>query len=66
MFVFMERVSSDGFDSQSWRMHLWLWVRWGKMGARDREFRMDVHTLLYSKWITKKKKKKRITNKDLL
>ena len=27
------------------------------MGARDREFRMDVHTLLYSKWITKKKKK---------
>ena len=29
----------------------------GRMEARDREFGMDVYTLLYSKWIT---------NKDLL
>ena len=32
-------------------------VQWERMGARDSEFRIDMYTLLYLKWIT---------NKDLL
>ena len=41
--------------SQTSRTNFWLPS--GRIGGRDREFRIDVYTLLYLKWIT---------NKDLL
>ena len=45
-------------DLENELMNLWLWVE-GKDGGNGivREFGMDMHTLLYLKWIT---------NKDLL
>ena len=35
-------------------MNLWLWGRWGKNEEEGivQEFGMDMHTLLYLKWIT--------------
>ena len=31
-----------------------LWLLGGRRGGRDREFGMDMYTLLYLKWITNK------------
>ena len=52
-----ELIYETETDSQTWRMNLWLPVREGWEEGIVREFRMDVYTLLYLKWIT---------NKDLL
>ena len=52
-----ELIYETETDSQTWRMNLRLPVREGSEEGIVREFRMDVYTLLYLKWIT---------NKDLL
>ena len=41
-------------QTQTWRMNLWLLVREGWEEGIVREFRMDIYTLLYLKWITTK------------
>ena len=48
-----ELMCKTGTDSQTLRMNLWL-LGEGQMKATVREFRSDMYTLIYLKWISSK------------